>query len=112
MSPAVATDKALEIEWVRVNDTVFVVVAALYNPPRPVYRPEVLLEHLEACVADITHDHPQAEIVIAGDLNQMSDCDVNERTGLTQIVRQATRGNNVLDRVFLCPTLICTARSE
>ena len=53
-TPAVATDKALEIEWVRVNDTVF--VAALYNPPRPVYRPEVLLEHLEACVAEITHD--------------------------------------------------------
>jgi len=31
----------------------------------------------------------------------MSDCDVIERTGLTQIVRQATRGNNVLDRVFV-----------
>jgi len=98
-TPAVATDKALEIEWVRVNDTVF--VAALYNPPRPVYRPEVLLDHLEACVTEITHDHPQVEIVIAGDLNQMSDCDLIERTGLTQVVRQATRGNNVLDRVLV-----------
>ena len=67
----------------RVDDRAF--VAALYNPPRPTYHPEVLLEHIEACVADITHDYLLADIVLAGDLNQLSDRDVIERTGLTQI---------------------------
>jgi hypothetical protein len=38
---------------------------------------------------------------MAGDLNQLSDCDFVERTGLTQIVRQLTRGANILDRVFV-----------
>jgi len=98
-TPTVAADRALEIEWVRIGDCVFVV--AIYNPPRPVYHPEALLEHVEACVAEITHDYPLAEIVMAGDLNQMLDCDVVERTGLMQIVRQSTRGDNILDRVFV-----------
>jgi len=84
---------------VRVGDRAF--VAALHNPPRPTYHPEVLLEYVEACVAEITHDYQLADIVLAGDLNQLSDCDVVERTGLTQIVRQPTRGANILDRVFV-----------
>ena len=47
----------------------------------------------------ISHDFPLADIVIAGDVNQLSDRDVVERTGLTQIVRQPTRGTNILDRI-------------
>jgi hypothetical protein len=76
-------------------------VAAFYHPPRPTYRPEVLLEFIEACVQEITHEYPLADIVLAGDLNQLSDCDVVQRTGLTQIVRQPIRGANILDRVFV-----------
>jgi len=87
------------IDWVRVGDRAF--VAALYNPPLPTYHPENLLEHIEACVAEITHDYPLADIVLAGDLNQLSDRDVVERTGLTQTVRQPTRGANILDRIFV-----------
>ena len=60
-TPSVAVNGALEIDWVRVGDRVF--VAALYNPPRPTYHPEVLLEHFEACVAEIAHDYPLADIV-------------------------------------------------
>jgi hypothetical protein len=89
----------LEIDWVRVGESAF--VAALYHPPRPTYRPEVLLVFIEACVAEITHEYPLADIVLAGDLNQLYDCDVVERTRLTQIVRQLTRGANILDRVFV-----------
>jgi len=57
--------------------------------------------------AELSHDYPLAEIVLAGDLNQLSDDDVIEWTGLTQVVRQPTRGVNVLDRVF-GPTSSCT----
>jgi hypothetical protein len=52
-------------------------------------------------VGDITHEYPPADIVLAGDLNQLYDCDVVERTRLTQIVRQSIRGANILDRVFV-----------
>ena len=83
----------------RVGESAF--VAALYHPPRPTYRPEVLLKFIEASVAEIAHDYPLVDIVLAGDLNQLADCDIVERTGLTQIVRQPTRGANILDRVFV-----------
>jgi len=45
------------------------------------------------------------------DLNRLSDDRVVERTGLTQIVRQPTRGANLLDRVFVSnPQLYDTVR--
>jgi len=56
-------------------------------------------------------DYPLAEIIVAGDLNQLHDDHVVERTGLTQIVRQPTCGDNLLDRVFVSnPQLYDTVR--
>jgi len=66
---------------------------------------------MEACVEEISHDFPLADVILAGDLNQLSDNDVIERTGLTQIVHQPTRGTNILDRVFVSsPDLYGTVR--
>jgi len=76
-------------------------VAAVYHPPRPTYKPEVLLCYIESCVAEISHDFPLAEIVIAGDFNQLADQDVIECTGLTQLIYQPTRGGSILDKVFV-----------
>ena len=42
----------------------------------------------------MSHDYPLAEIKQAGELNQLQDNDVVERTELTQIVHQPTRGAN------------------
>ena len=93
----------------RVGDRLF--VAALYHPPRPVYAAADLLSHIESCVAEVNHDYPLADIVVAGDLNQLCDEDVVERTGLTQLVHQPTRGANLLDRVFVSdPQLYDTVR--
>ena len=62
-------------------------------------------------MAEITHDFPSADIVIAGDVNQLSDQDVVERTGLTQIVHQPTRGLNVLDKIYVSsPHIYSTVR--
>ena len=99
-TPSVASNNSvLEIVWVRISDQTF--IAALYHPPRPIYKPEDLLAFIEACVAEISHDHPMADIVLAGDVNQLPDRDIVERTGLTQIVHQPTRGANLLDRVYV-----------
>ena len=101
-------DSAFELLWVRVGG---LFIAALYHPPRPVYLATDLLCHVEHCVAELTHDYPLAEIVLAGDLNKLQDDDIVERTGLTQIVRQPTRGANLLDRVFVSdPQLYSSVR--
>jgi len=86
-------------------------VAALYHPPRPVYSTADLLSYVENCVAELTHDYPQADFILAGDLNQLRDDDVVERTGFTQIVCQPTRSASLLDRVFVSnPQLYSTVR--
>ena len=107
--PSVASLAALEVDWVRIGDRML--IAALYHPPQPIYKPELLLDYVDACVSEISHDFPLADIVIAGDVNQLSDRDVVERTGLTQIVRQPTRGTNILDRIYVSsPDLYLTVR--
>ena len=55
----------------------------------------------EASVAELSHDFPLADIVVAGDVDQLSDREIVERTGLTQIVCQPTRGTNTLDKIFV-----------
>jgi len=39
--------------------------------------------------------------VLAADLNQLSDKEIVERTGLMSIVHQPTRGTNILDRTCI-----------
>jgi len=100
---------SFELLWVRVGARLF--VAALYHPPRPVNAAADLLSHIESCVAEVSHDYPLADIVVADDLNQLCDDDIVERTGLTQFVHQSTRGANLLDRVFVSdPQLFGTVR--
>ena len=107
-SPSVASNHSYELLWVRIGMNF---VSALYHPPRPSYSSTELLDYIENCVAEISHDFPLADIVLAGDLNQLSDDDVVERTGLTQIVHQPTRGASVLDRIFVSdPHMYSTVR--
>jgi len=53
------------------------------------------------CVAEISHDYPSTDIILARDLNQVRDDDLIERTSLTQIASQPTRDASLLDRIFI-----------
>ena len=93
-----ADDRVYELHWQRVGD---LFLGAVYHPPRPLYTTDSLLNYIETCVDEINCQFPSATIVLAGDFNQLSDHVVAERTGLAQIVRQPTRGPNILDRIFV-----------
>ena len=97
-----ADDPQFELLWARIGDTF---VGVLYHPPRPQYTIDLLMDYIEACIDDIIHTHPAAAIVLAGDFNQLSDEQLVERTGLTQIVKQPTRGANILDRIYVSHSL-------
>ena len=102
-----AEDRTFELLWARVNGTFF---GALYHPPRPLYSPTALLDHIETCVEEITRDFPKATIALGGDFNQLSDEDVIERTGFSQIILQPTRGTRVLDRIFVSRPIYTVVR--
>ena len=78
-----------------------IIIGALYHPPKPIYQTPALLEHIEACVDQITTDTSDSMIVLAGDMNGLSENELVTRTGLSPIVNQATRGANCLDRICL-----------
>jgi hypothetical protein len=93
-----------ELLWIRVGSDAL--VAALYHPPKPNYKPAELLDYIEACVEELSEFFPAAHVILAGDLNQLSNEDVEERTGLKQVIRQPTRGDNILDRVYVSNPLL------
>jgi len=91
-------DKLYELQWTKVGNCF---VGALYHPPKPQYHVGSLLDYVDANVHEINHTFLDCIIILAGDFNQISDVDVIERTGLTPIVHQPTRGANVLDRIYV-----------
>jgi len=76
-------------------------VGVLYHPPKSTYIRAELLDYIKVFVEELSSSFPAAKIVLDGDVNQLSDEDIEERTGLTQLVHQPTRGVNILDRVYL-----------
>jgi hypothetical protein len=66
-----ADDRMFEPLWVKVaNGMIF---GALYHVPKPIYKPSALVDFIEACVEEINREYPSAQIVLAGDLNQLPD---------------------------------------
>ena len=94
--PSIAgEDPNYELLWIEISrgrDLTF--IGALYHPPAPIYQTTNLIDYIEATVLRMQLDHLDAHIILAGDLNQMSDAEVIVRTGMLSIVNQSTRGNN------------------
>ena len=71
-----ADDRTFQLLWVRVDTAI---VGALYHPPRPLYDTKALLDYIEACVVDLSHQFPAASM--ADDFNQLADGGVMEAGG-------------------------------
>ena len=56
---------------------------------------------VEGAVDRINEIYPTAFVVLAGDFNKISEQAITDRVGLIPIVCQPTRGNNILDRIFV-----------
>ena len=70
----------------------------MYSPPGDLHA-ETLIDHLQQSVDLITTDHPDAGIVIAGDMNHL---DITQLTtgGFAQVVTQPTRQGAILDKII------------
>jgi hypothetical protein len=94
-----ADNPHFEILWLQIGKSLL--IAALYHPPKPLYKIDTLYDYVEANCLEINDQFIQPYIIIAGDMNQLSDQELVERTGLIQIVDQPTRGLNKLDRIYV-----------
>jgi Reverse transcriptase (RNA-dependent DNA polymerase) len=99
-------ERNIELLWVRITHPGGAIyVGALYHPPRPIYEKSILLARLERSVETISLTEPGAVIILGGDLNALEESEVIGATGLIPLVHQPTRGNNILDRLFVSQPL-------
>nr|XP_054752481.1 uncharacterized protein LOC129258052 [Lytechinus pictus] len=59
-----------------------------------------LVEHLLAAIDDIMTRHPEAAIFITGDFNRLDISALVADPRFKQVVRQATRGDRILDKII------------
>jgi len=91
-------DPTLEVLWVRSGGFF---IGAVYNPPKPQYQLQSLIDYIDGCVQEILTGFLAARVVIAGDFNKLPEINLVAATGFTPIVRQPTRGVNILDQIYV-----------
>jgi len=69
-------------------------LSSVYHPSAPKYTPTEILSYIEEEVNEIVNTYPSAQVILAGDVNQLSNTELIVRRGLTLIVHEPTRGEN------------------
>ena len=57
-------------------------------------------DHLITCVDSVILKHPECGVIITGDFNQMNDSFLTTHYTFSQIVKVATRGQAILDKIW------------
>ena len=53
-----------------------------------------------SCCDRLLRDYPDAGVLLTGDFNALQISHFNKYTNLSQIVKEPTRKNNILDKIF------------
>ena len=57
-------------------------------------------EHVITCVHSVIRKHPECGVILTGDFNQMNDSFLKTHYKFSQIVKVATRGQAILDKIW------------
>ena len=57
-------------------------------------------EHVITCVDIVIRKHPECGVILTGDFNQMNDSFLKTHYKFSQIVKVATRGQAILDKIW------------
>ena len=75
----------------------------MYHPPSYDYSETDLIDFLANSCESLLSSVPNARVIIAGDVNQLNLTSLRQQTGLSQLVKNPTRKDKILD-VFLTNT--------
>ena len=97
-------DTSFEVLWVRMYPSRLprgfnnLVVGVLYHPPGA--DNAAMLEYLSHCLSFIESNLPNSGLILLGDFNKLNTIRLCSCYRLKQIVKFATRGNNILDLIL------------
>ena len=105
-----------EIMWVLVRprrlprEVSVIIVCIVYFPPwYSAAMNDELCGFIVKCVDHLRRKYPNACFLIAGDFNQVKTAKFNNHLHFTQVVKNPTRINNILDKIFTnCATFYKT----
>ena len=98
------SDPEVESLWLLIKPSLLprgiysIILAEIYHPPKSDDR--VLLTHLIESLDSALTSYPASAIIIAGDFNQFRHSQLCNSFSLKQVVKHATRGSNILDKIF------------
>ena len=97
---------AYELLWVKIDGLIRpFIIGGLYHPPRPIYNTTLFIDYIQNCVSELTQNHTDSVIVIAGDANSLPEDLLLSNTGLLSLVTAPTRGRNCLDKIYISEPL-------
>ena len=96
--------KNYELLWITCKHrNLTLAVGALYHPPNPVYDTKTFMAFVEQSVESLAE--ATDFIILAGDFNSITPDQITPITGLTNLIKAPTRGENQLDYLFSSPGL-------
>ena len=76
----------------------YIIIGIIYCPPKT--NDWLLTQHIISSIDKITTIHPNSAIFLIGDFNQLKDRHLITNLNVKQIVKKATRGSNILDKIY------------
>ena len=96
-------EKELEVIWLKIMPKKVprkfscILIACIYFTQMTEYGK--MREHVITCVDSLIRKHLEYGIIITGDFNQMNDSFLRTNYKFSQIVKVATRGKAILDKI-------------
>ena len=94
----------IECVWITVfpkvmpRDVPNITIGAIYHPPQADHRE--MNQYITSSLDQIKSKHPQTGIALVGDFNQLPEWTITKHFKLQQVVKEPTRGANILDKCF------------
>ena len=73
-------------------------IGVVYHPPD--HDNKALMSHIQSTLDDVLSSSPNAFIILASDFNHFNHRDLRSSFNLRQLVKDPTRGQNILDLVL------------
>ena len=77
-----------------------IAIGVIYHPDQHAASHTQTMDHIYQSVEYIRGKHPHVGLLITGDFNQLPDYRLKSHLQMKQLVKQPTRGNAILDKVF------------
>ncbi len=97
-------EEHIETKWITVRPNKLprqfsiMIIGVIYHPPSDPQYP--MIRHIQSSLERMLQKHPNAAIILAGDLNKLNTASISSGFKLKQIVNCPTRGKNTLDKIL------------